>query len=201
MAKTQGDLPLLLQCLVQAGSEERFVGSRIVDAQTRNRVVHLLAQRRAVVEEDAIEIPSLATCMLQMGDGPSVGDLGGALSVVSVVGFDAAKALDEVAAINENCRRHTFALLASSNEKPSVRPSRDLLGGVLGGLDGSILQVANQSHKRQRRHAAYRIAILAFAKASRTMPSLASVTGRVSSHRNFTRKPDFTASCALHSTQ
>jgi hypothetical protein len=55
--------------------------------------VHLLAQRRAIVEEDAIEIALLATCMLQMGDGPSVSDLGGALSVVRVVGLDAAKRL------------------------------------------------------------------------------------------------------------
>ena len=44
-------------------------------------------------------------------------------------------------------------------------------------------------------------ATLAFASASRTIPSLASVIGRVSAQRNFTRNPAFTASCALHSTQ
>ena len=44
-------------------------------------------------------------------------------------------------------------------------------------------------------------AIFAFANVSRTIPSLASVTGRVRSQWNLTRKPDFTASWALHSTQ
>lgn len=44
-------------------------------------------------------------------------------------------------------------------------------------------------------------ATLAFANCSRTIPSLDSVTGRVSSQWNFTRNPAFTASCALHNTQ
>ncbi|MCY1458838.1 hypothetical protein D9M71_762530 [compost metagenome] len=100
------------------------------------RVVHLLDQRRTVIEEDPVEIPLLPRWRLEMRHRPAMCKFRSTISVVAALRLNTSKALDEVAAIDQHCGRHHLAsIVASRRKKPSVWPSLDGMRGLLGGLD------------------------------------------------------------------
>ncbi|MCY1549536.1 hypothetical protein D9M68_857070 [compost metagenome] len=122
---------------MQLSPENRLLGLREVDGLPRYRVVMLDHQRWAIVEEDAIEVPSMGLTASfrtllavlpnrtsQVGSRPSMNQVGSTLRVICIVWLDLTEAFDEVRTIDKDRCWHSLPP-DSKTPKGSARPGWD----------------------------------------------------------------------------
>jgi hypothetical protein len=103
IAESQRHLAQLFQCLVKFGSPDGHGSFREIDRAAADGVMRLLGERRAVVKEDAVEVPALAT-LVEVIEAHPVHSIGHVLRALLAV--DGAVAPEKEVAVDENCCGH-----------------------------------------------------------------------------------------------
>jgi hypothetical protein len=118
---------------MQFDSEGGFSRFGEIDGQLADRIVVLEQQRRAIVEENPVQLAAgtavrtsrAALCRAhrrkQVRGRPAVHQVSGALGVVGVVRFDLAEAFDEIGSVHKDRSRHSQPP-ESKTPKGSARP-------------------------------------------------------------------------------